>query len=185
MDLNSKVSYIQQLVHGFNWHNPSWDLFIILFWLVGSVIYAFAAGRGRILSILISVYMAKLLVIEAPFLQTEVSKHLHGALLPLQQLVTFAILFLLLFMFLARYAFKSSADSRRMTSIAFGLVFAVLQVGLLLNIILGFLPIETQNHFTPLVHFLFLQRNAGFVWLILPVVYLVALGKFIGERSEF
>src|SRR5690242_7174237 len=118
----AQLATIESLIRGFNWHSPSWDLFIVLFWLVGSIIYAFAAGRGRILSILISVFMAKLLVIEAPFLQSELSKHLTASLLPLQQLITFVVLFVLLFMFLSRYAFKTSADGRQMTSVAFGII---------------------------------------------------------------
>ncbi len=185
MNPSEQYVHIQQLAHSFNWHSPSWDLFIFLFWAVASLIYAFAAGRGRILTILVSVYMAKLLVIEAPFLQNEVSKHLHGSLLAMQQLITFVILFLLLFMFLGRYAFKTSADGRQISSFAFGVVFAVLQVGLLINIILSFLPPEIQGHLSPFIQFIFLQPYAGFVWLILPIVFLVALGKFIAERSEF
>ncbi len=185
MNFSQQYNAVLQLVRNFNWHAPSWDLFIFLFWIVASVIYAFAAGRGRSLSILVSVYMAKLLVIEAPFLQTAVSKHLPGGLVALQQLVTFVILFLLLFMFLARYAFKTSADGRQISSFVFGLVFAVLQIGLLINIILGFLPPETRQSLSPLVQFVFLQPYASFVWLVLPVLYLVGLGKFIAERSEF
>jgi len=178
------LNHLQQLIHAFNWHNPSWDLFIMLFWLVAGVIYAFAAGRGRIMTILVSVYMAKLLVIEAPFLTTAVSKHSHIAAASLQQLATFAILFFVLFLFLGRYAFKTSADGRRISSLFFGIIFGILQVGLLINVVIGFLPDEVKTGLNPLIRFIFIDNPASFIWLVAPVVFLVFLGKFISERSE-
>lgn len=178
------VQQIQQLVQAFNWHSPSWDLFIILFWIVASVIYAFAAGRGRILTILMSVYMARLIVLEAPFLSEQVAKKLPSATLSIQQLATFAILFVVLFIFLGRFAFKTSADSRRMSSIPFGIVFAFLQVGLLINIVIQYLPESFRDNMAPLLQFLFVSNPANFVWLVLPVVFLILLGRFISDRSE-
>jgi hypothetical protein len=94
-------------------------------WIVVSVIYAFSSGRSRILTILISVYMAQLLVLQMPFLGNTVSDKLHVATGSLQQLAAFIILFILLFIFLGRYAFKSSADGRQFSAIGFGLIFAL------------------------------------------------------------
>jgi hypothetical protein len=177
-------NHLNQLVHTFNWHSPSWDLFIVLFWLVASVMYAFAAGRGRILSVLVSIYIAKLLVLEAPFLSQNISKHFNITVLYMQQLATFAVLFLVLFMFLARYAFKTAADTRHLTSFVFSLVFAFLQIGLLINIVLGFLPDAIRATFSPLIKLVFIDGQANFIWLLLPIVYLIALGRFVSERTE-
>jgi hypothetical protein len=180
----AQIEHIKFLLQSFNWHSASWDLFIILFWLVASTMYAFAAGRGRILSILVSIYMAKLLVLEAPFLGTEVSKRLNINVLSLQELATFAVLFIILFIFLSRYAFKTAVDGRQLTSIPFSLLFAVLQIGLLINIVLTMLPENVQANFSELIRFVFIQNPASFVWLILPVAFIVLLGKFISERHE-
>jgi hypothetical protein len=178
------VSQIQVLIYTFNWHSPSWDLFILLFWLVASVLYAFAAGRGRILTVLVSIYMSQLLVIKAPFLSSAVTSKLSIGEPSLQQLVVFGLLFMLLFIFLSRFAFKSSVDGRQMSSLGFSLVFAVLQIGLLINIVLAYLPIYIQTNLSPLIQFLFLHQYSGFVWLALPVIFLIILGKFVSERSE-
>ncbi len=178
------ISNLQKLVQGFNWHTPSWDLFVLLFWIVGSVLYAFAAGRGKILTILVSVYMAKLLVLEAPFLSDALNSKLNINMASLQQLAAFVVLFVLFFIFLGRYAFRSSADSRRITSLGFGLIFAFLQMGLLINIVFSYLPDHVKMSFSPLLHFIFLHPNAGFIWLIAPVVYLVLLGRFLSDRTE-
>ncbi len=178
------VNQANGLIHNFNWHNPSWDLFIFLFWVVAAVIYAFTAGRGRIINILISVYMSKLLVIEAPFLTQELSKRLPQSVFALQQLITFVILFLLLFLFLGRYAFRTSADGRHLGSVVFGLIFSFLQIGLLINIILTFLPASTQGGFSDLVQTVFIKNPASFIWLIIPLVYLIILGKHVADPNE-
>ena len=179
------ISGTTELVKTFNWHNPSWDLFIFLFWIVASVFYTFAAGRGRIINILISVYMAKLLTLEAPFLTDAIKQRLPENVFAVQQLIIFAIFFILLFVFLGRYAFKTSADHRKTSSIIYGLLFAVFQIGLLINTVLTLLPGNLQESFSTLVKTVFIQNPASFVWLLAPVVYLIVLGRHISHHDEF
>lgn len=179
------VSEANNLIQGFNWHSPSWDLFIFLFWAVAAVFYAFAAGRGRVINILISVYMAKLLAIEAPFLTDAIKTRLPESVFAIQQLVIFAILFILLFIFLGRYAFKTSADHRKTASIVFGLIFSVLQIGLLINTVLTLLPTGLQNNFSELIQILFIRGPASFIWLVVPLLYLILLGRHISHHDEF
>jgi hypothetical protein len=174
----------QHLISTFNWHSPSWDLFILLFWLVASVLFAFAAGRGRMLLILVSTYMAQLLVIKAPFLANLVSDKVSVASGTFAQLGAFVILFLIFFIFLGRYAFRSTMDGRQILALPFTLVFTVLQVGLLINIIISYLPDYIQNSFSPLISFLFLHPNAGFIWLLLPIVFLIIIGRFIADQLD-
>ena len=145
--------------------------------------FAFTAGRGRIMSILISVFMAKLLVIEAPFLGAALSEKLNVAQ-SLQQLVSFVALFLFLFLFLARYAFRNSVDAKHAASFIFVMIFSVLQVGLLINVILGFLPATATSSFSPLVRLIFIDPPASFIWLVLPVAFIVFLGKLLSDRTE-
>lgn len=177
-------SELGSMAQNFNWHSPSWDLFIFLFWAVAAVIYAFSAGRGRIISILISVYMAKLLVLEAPFLSTKLAGNLSGGLVALQQLIVFLVLFMLLFVFLGKYAFRTSVEGRKFGSIVFGLIFSVLQIGLLINIILTLLPDHIQNGFSPLIQTMFIRDPLSFVWLVAPLVFLIVLGRHVADVNE-
>lgn len=179
----TSVSDANQLVQNFNWHSPSWDLFIFLFWAVASVFYAFSAGRGRIISLLMSLYITKLLVLQAPWLGSALSQKLPSTLASLQQLISFLIIFILLFILLSRYAFRTSADSRHFGSIAFSLVFAILQVGLLVNTILGYLAVNGQV-FSPLIRLIFLSPSSDFIWLLLPLLYLIILGRSIADPTE-
>lgn len=148
------------------------------------MIYAFSSGRGRILSILVSTYMSQLLVREMPFLGQVAGDRLHVATGTLQQLAAFVVLFVVLFFFLGRYAFKSSVDGKHFSGILFVLVFSFLQVGLLINIVLHYLPDYVQNAFSPMITFLFLHPYSNFIWLLLPVVFLIALGRFLSDRTE-
>ena len=165
------MDQVQLLIHTFNWHSPSWDLFILLFWLVASVLFAIAAGRGRMLTILVSTYMAQLLVLQAPFFSKIAGEHFNIAGSTLAQLAAFVVLFLIFFIFLGRYAFKSSIDGRQIISLPFFLIFTILQVGLLINIVISYLPDQVKNSFSPLIQFLFLHPNAGFIWLLIPVIF--------------
>lgn len=174
----------QSLISTFNWHSPSWDLFILLFWLVASVLFAFAAGRGRMLLILVSTYMAQLLVIKAPFLSEVASDKFNIGAATLAQLAAFVVLFLIFFIFLGRYAFRSTADGRQILALPFTLIFTVLQVGLLINIVVTYLPDYVQNSFSPLIQFIFLHPNAGFIWLLAPIVFLIVIGRFVSDQLD-
>ena len=180
----SNFSEIQFLIHTFNWHSPSWDLFILLFWVVASVLFAFSAGRGRMLTILVSTYMAELLVIKAPFFSDLVSQKLNVNTSSLAGLAAFVVLFLVFFIFLNRYAFRTSVDGRQIYTLPFALVFSILQVGLLINVIIAYLPEHVQNSLSPLIQFVFLHQNAGFIWLLLPVVFLILTGRFLADNSD-
>jgi len=179
----SLISQGNSLVQNFNWHTPSWDLFILLAWAGGSVIYVFFAGRGRIISLLMSLYIAKLLVLQAPWLTNAINSRLPGTLGALQELVTFLLIFVVLFVFLGRYAFRTSADGRHFGSIIFSIIFSFLQIGLLINTILTYLSI-TGKIFSPLITFLFLSNSAGFIWTILPLIFLIVLGRSIADPTE-
>lgn len=177
------IANAQGLVHSVNWTTPSWDLFILLAWIGLAIVYTFAAGRGRVINILLSVYVAKLIVLQMPFLADQAGK-LNVTVVSLQQLAAFVAVFLILFLFLGRFVLKTSADSRHLSSMIFGLVFAFLQIGLLINIVLNYLPEGTRAGFSQLIQMLFISQTASFIWLVLPIVYLIIVGKFVGDTSE-
>lgn len=179
----SITAQTSEMVKAFNWSTPSWDLFIFLFWAAAALFYAFSAGRGRIIALLFSLYIAQLLSLKAPWLTGALSQKLPENLLGYQQLISFLVLFVVLFVLLGRYAFRTSADGRHFGSIAFSLVFALLQVGLLINIVLNYLA-QTGQAFSPLVSFVFLGQTASFIWLVLPLAFLIILGRAVADPTE-
>ncbi len=175
------MSNYNALLSGLNLHNPTWDVFILLAWAIVSIIYSFGAGRGRIISILISVYMSELLVIQAPFLSTAIGEK-FGLAVYLGRLVTFVILFAFLFFILSKFVFRTSVENRRFGSWFFGLIFGFLQVGFLISVILSFLPPATKTNFSPLLQTIFVSQTAEFVWLLLPIAFLIILGRTISDH---
>lgn len=169
------------LIHSINFSNPSWDAFIFFFWAIAAVIYSFTAGRGRIISILVAVYMSELLVIQAPFLSATLGDK-FGLAVYLARLITFLVLFGFFFLVLSRFVFKTSVENRRFGSWFFSLIFAVLQVGFLISVVLSFLPPDVKAHFAPLVKFVFISDLAVFIWLLLPIAFLVFLGSFVSDH---
>lgn len=157
------------------------DAFIFFFWAVASVIYSFFTGRGKIISILVAVYMAELIVIQAPFLSDAIAER-FGVVGYLAQLIAFLAAFCFLFIVLSRFVFRTAMDQRGLFSWIYGLLFAVLQVGFLISVVLSFLPPEMQFKFAPIVKLVFLSDFARFVWLLLPIAFLVVIGKFLTSR---
>ncbi len=174
---------LNSLLNSVNFHNPSWDAFIFFFWIIVSIIYSFSAGKGRIISILVSVYMAELLVIQAPFLSAAVGSK-FGLAVYLARLITFLVLFGFLFLVLSRFVFRTSVENRGFSSWFYSLIFAFLQVGFLISVILSFLPPEIKNNFAPLVRFAFVSNTAVFVWLLLPIVFLIFVGRHISDHRQ-
>lgn len=179
------IRKIFELLSAFNWSSPSWDAFIMLAWVVVSVIYTFAAGRGRVINILLSIYISKLLVLEAPFITVALGRGLPPVWASLQQLAAFLAVFLIMFVLLGRYAFRTAADTKHVSGVLVSVIFSFLQIGLLINIILNWLPANSQNSFSDLIKILFINHTAEFIWLILPLIFLVAFGKFIGDSADY
>jgi len=169
------------LLQTVNFHNPSWDAFIFFAWIIVSIIYSFSAGKGRIISILVSVYMAELLVIQAPFLSSALGDK-FGLAVYLARLITFLVLFGFFFLILSRFVFRTSVENRGFGSWIYSLIFAFLQVGFLISVILSFLPPDSKNNFAPLVKFVFVSDTAVFVWLLLPIAFLVLIGRHISDH---
>lgn len=173
---------MQDVLHSINFTNPSWDAFIFFAWIVVSLVYSFSAGRGRIIAILVAVYMAELLVIQAPFLSSAVEAKLELTVY-LARLVTFLVLFAFFFMVLSKFVFRTSVENNRgVLTWVFSFIFAVLQVGFLISVILSFLPDATKASFAPLVKLVFISNTAAFVWLLLPIVFLVIVGRRISDH---
>lgn len=176
-------SEYNSLLSSINFHNPSWDAFIFFFWIVASLIYSFSAGRGRIISILVAVYMGELLTIQAPFLIKFLGDR-GNVDLYFSQLIIFLVSFAFFFWVLSKFVFRTSFDGRRGGGVIFSTIFSFLQVGFLISVILSFLPPSVKENFAPLIKMVFVTPTAAFVWLLLPIVFLILIGRHVTDRAE-
>lgn len=146
---------------------PSWDLLMLVFLILVSIGYAFLfVNRGKLIPILVSTYMAFVLVELAPFFSVE-------SFLP--RLLAFAVIFLVILFVLSRVVFQSPVGSETLGVLP-SFLLALAQTGFLLAAVVSFLPRDITREFSGLTRMIFVGNTALFYWAAVPVVLLVILG---------
>ncbi len=162
-------------INSINWTTPSWDLFVFLFFIVGSLLYGFSLGRDRIIVILVSIYMALAVVGNAPILrQLNLAFHINDSMV--LRISFFFSVFVVLFFLLSRSALLKTIGENSVAGAWWQVIlFSILQVGLLISITLTLLPAEILNNFSYTTQQIFISDWGRSAWLILPII-VMALG---------
>ncbi len=164
--------------------NPSWDLFIILFFLAAAFVYGMSLGRDRIVVILVAIYMALAVVNYAPFLGT-VSGSFGIDKIFVVRISVFVLTFLGLFFLLSRSALlRTIAKGDEQGNWFQVVIFSFLHIGLLISIVLSFLPIELAGSLAPLSQKFFVSDLARFFWVIAPIGAMIFFGRSGGPKKE-
>lgn len=165
-----------QLFRGLSFTEPTWDLFLLVFFVVGSLLYGFSLGRDRIIMIMVSIYMALVAVSRLPFDPNSAGEiSLQSGFVV--KFSTFVGLFIILFFLLTR-----SALHRAMSGSDGGgkwwqvLMLSFAQIGLVLSVVLSFLPPIATQKFASITRIIFVSRVGQFVWVMLPIVALLLIG---------
>ncbi|TAK03790.1 hypothetical protein EPO34_01340 [Patescibacteria group bacterium] len=172
IDTHQAAQYLSSI----NWLQPSWDVFIILFFLVSSLLYGISLGRDRILVMMVAIYMALAVVKYVPFIsefQASISVNDTFALKVSVFLGAFILLFFLLSQSALLKAFGASAEQGSFMQVA---AFSVLHAGLLISVTLSFFPADTSPWLSPLTRTVFTSDGGKSVWALLPIVAMVAFG---------
>ncbi len=156
---------------GIDWSTPTWDLVILLFFIISVLIYSFTLGRDRIVAILISTYLALAVATNFPFIN-QLTVIINKSGIFAFQVSAFLIIFALLFFFLSRSQLVQSLANLSGSWWQI-ILFSLLQVGLLISIILSFLPEIALQHLSIFTKTIFLSDLGRFCWIILPIIALV------------
>lgn len=162
-----------QFLHTINWAAPTWDLFIWIFFVVASFLYGVSLGRDRIIVIMVGLYMALAIVGNTPFLRdftAQINVQGFGA-----RFSIFVGLFVVFFFLLSRSALADAlhvarAKSGKWIHIS---IYSVLHVGLLISIVLSFLPPGSAAILTAFTQHIFLSDFGRFFWLIAPIAAMI------------
>lgn len=167
--MSAVISYLTSL----NWQNPTWDVFILLFFVVGALLYGLSLGRDRVIVILVGIYMALAVVTNAPALSTlNVALNLNENYV--LRISLFLGIFVVVFFLLSRSALlKTIGRSGAPGSWWQTIVFSVLQVGLLISVTLNFLPREMTQGLTEVTRNIFMSDQGRSAWLILPILFMI------------
>ena len=174
--LQLDTSQVSTYLSNTNWLTPSWDLFIILFFVVSSLIYGLSLGRDRILVMIVAIYMSLAVVKYVPFItefNANISVNDTFALRVSVFLGAFIVVFFLLSQSALLKAFGQSAEQGTWWQVA---AFSILHAGLLISVTLSFFPADTSPWLSPLTRTMFTSDWAKTVWALTPIAALVAFG---------
>lgn len=154
--------------------NPTWDLILVFVFLAIGFFYGISKGRYRTVSTILYTYVALALVhaISFPSLlqMTGIQKEKEFVL----QIAVFLFIFFTLAVLLAR-------GKPRIVDRAFSwwqmFLLSFLQTGLLIHIILSFLPPEYTREFAPLTKTVFAHSASNIWWLVGPLAVLAIIRR--------
>jgi hypothetical protein len=160
-----------------NWAEPNWDLFIILFFVVAAFLYGLSLGRDRVIVILVSIYMALAIVNTAPYLNSFTAEiSFNNA--SIFKVTIFLGIFIILFFLLSRSALlKTIASSDSPGRWWQSILFSFFHVGLIISILMAYLPKDVVSHVSEGMRNLFISDPAKFFWLVAPIVVMVLIRK--------
>lgn len=148
-----------------NWQKPSWDLFVVLIFLIAVFLYGITLGKGRILVMLSAIYMSAIIAVFFPW---NISAGiLRGA--PPKAAIFIAVLILLFFLLVRSglaSIFKASTEGNWIETF----IFSFLQIGLLVAILIFFFPPEAIQASLPITGKIFADPIARFAWIIFPII---------------
>lgn len=157
---------------------PTWDVFLLLFFMIGALLYGLTLGRDRIVVIMVSIYMGLAVVTNAPYIR-DISATLSVNNFALR-IGTFLGVFVLLFFFLSKNALIRSLDTGGGGRLFQTMMFSVLHVGLLISVGLTFLPESALGVFSSQTRMAFVSDPAKFIWLVAPIA---AMMIFSGRKE--
>ncbi|MDO8463336.1 MAG: hypothetical protein Q7S96_03655 [bacterium] len=167
----------------FNFASPTWDLFIILFFIVFSLLYGVSLGRDRILAIIVAIYMALAVVYTVPWFH-----EMSGTTVQLEvgssfvfRVTVFLGVLLFIFFLLSRSAMSWAVGGTDGPFVQ-TFLFSILHVGLLVSVTLSFLPAVITQQFAPITRTVFLTDIARSCWIILPILTMVLAKRPREER---
>lgn len=161
---------------------PSWHLFLIIVFLVAVFVYGLSLGKNRLVAALISIYFSFIITQSIPwqrfgFLQIKSSSLANYEIFLFLALIL-AILFLLP---QSGFGLALRLHKRGRGSGLEIFILSILQVGLLICLIISFLPSKVVVDLHPLLKKFFVGDEMKSIWLSLPIIGILLLGR---KREE-
>ncbi|MBU1032317.1 hypothetical protein KJ937_00090 [Patescibacteria group bacterium] len=168
----SSMGNLFEFFNSFGWNIPSWDLAILLIFIIGALFYGLSLGRERILTILISTYLSFAVVTGAPLLNQQAP-----TLTPDENALIHLVLFLailgILFFFFSRNRMIRRVKKYGLSNLWQTILFSLLQVGLIITITLQLLPAQRTDALTQITKVIFMSTRGTTLWMLLPIIFLV------------
>lgn len=166
----------QGFLQTINWSHPSWDLVLILFFVVSSIVYGIAMGRDRSIIALVAVYVAIAVTSYFPDVMKLIGRTSYADAFALR-MTLFAGIFALFFFLISQSALlKHLGGATRPGGAIAAIGISLLHMGLLTSVIFSYLPQNALEVFTPQLQSAFLADGARLGWVVAPIALLVITG---------
>ena len=146
------------------------DWILLLIFLAVALVYGLSMGRSRLVVVTLGIYFSFILTRAIPWKQLT---FLGIKEAPTSTVQIFIFLALILgFYFLIPHSALRSAlklQGRRRSGWWPVLILSILQIGLILEVVIGFLPAKVVAGLSPLAQLIFSGPIAQFCWLLLPI----------------
>ncbi|HPO11383.1 MAG TPA: hypothetical protein PLM63_02280 [bacterium] len=157
-------------IQNINFNNPTWDMFILLLFITIAFFYGIFIGRDKILHLLLSSVFAFLIVKIDPFLSYV--KGLKESEISVINMFLFLFLTIFFYIMLIKRSILSNIDScaPRFFHV---FVFSFLHSGLMISLSLNLLDDKTLSNFGPLIHNIFINNIALFLWIFCSILAII------------
>lgn len=163
---------------GINWSFPTWDLFIYIFFVASIIFYGLVLGRDRILVILFSIYISLAVASNLPYINDTFAKKFGFGPVFVMKLFVFLLFVVGLYLLFSKMGLLSSFSEN--ASLFHIIIFSVLHVGLLISIVLSFVPQESLG-LSDFTKTLFVADFSKFLWIVAPLVAMFLVRR---ERED-
>jgi len=166
----------QNFLQTINWSHPSWDLVLILFFVVSSIVYGIAMGRDRSIIALVAVYMAIAISSYLPDVMKLIGRTNFANVFALRMTLFTGVFALFFFLISQSALMKHLGSATRPGGAIAAIVISLLHMGLLTSVIFSYLPQNALEVFTPQLQSAFLTDTARVAWVVAPIILLVITG---------
>lgn len=158
--------YIQSIINAIDWTKPSWDLFVVIIFAASVFLYSFGLGRDRVFIFLISSYISLALFGKRSLILGILGVQMNNSFLT--NVAFFAGGIFILFFILSNSAFTSVFNGGVKGTWLQTAIIGFLQIGLVVSVVVSFLPSEEANALSLFIKSFFVDDQAQFFWLISP-----------------
>ena len=152
-------------------------LIVVAFFIFSFFIIGMALGRSKIMISIVSLYIAYFLENTFPY-QKEVSSYFSNYDPYLIRIVLFLIFYILILLFLNKSVLRSRFSV--METPFFTILFiSLIKAGLMISILLTYVPTDVVRSYSSLLLDYFGTSNARFLWAVLPIISFI----FVRRRS--
>ncbi len=169
------MKYLEIFSQQVSLSQPSWDIFLAIFFIGVIFLYGFTAGKCRLIIGIISLYISLVLEKIIPYTWIEGGLSKAGAsFFPFYifKIIIFVIIFSFVVFIFSKRSFYRIGDRQKWWQV---MVFSFLQFGFFMSIVLVFLPVEILNSFLPLSYYFFVSDLARIVWTTTPAMAIILL----------